>query len=207
MLFGTAESGPAAGAVPGGVASGGVASGGVVGVIFLAGPLAISRQFLVMRASATVKYWACSPSAAKRPRSVPVSHAWTPSSSSASNKARRREAVDALLDQAVGEPEARGDRPGVELLPHREEDRQRGEYYAVQRERPFYGSLVKFMTEGPVVVMSLEAPDAIRLRVGERALHVAEHLALDQCGRQRAAVEHQERLIAARRQLVHQPRR
>jgi len=35
-------------------------------------------------------------------------------------------------------------------------------FYAVHRERPFYGSLVKFMTEGPVVVMALEAPDAIR---------------------------------------------
>src|ERR1700734_2315596 len=35
-------------------------------------------------------------------------------------------------------------------------------FYAVHRERPFYASLVKFMTEGPVVVMVLEAPDAIR---------------------------------------------
>lgn len=35
-------------------------------------------------------------------------------------------------------------------------------FYAVHRERPFFASLVKFMTEGPVVVMALEAPDAIR---------------------------------------------
>ena len=35
-------------------------------------------------------------------------------------------------------------------------------FYAVHRERPFFASLVKFMTEGPVVVMVLEAPDAIR---------------------------------------------
>src|ERR1700722_12482449 len=35
-------------------------------------------------------------------------------------------------------------------------------FYAVHRERPFFGSLVKFMTEGPVVVMVLEAPDAIK---------------------------------------------
>ena len=35
-------------------------------------------------------------------------------------------------------------------------------FYAVHRERPFYGSLVKFMTEGPVIVMVLEAPDAIK---------------------------------------------
>jgi nucleoside-diphosphate kinase len=35
-------------------------------------------------------------------------------------------------------------------------------FYGVHRERPFYPSLVKFMTEGPVVVMVLEAPDAIK---------------------------------------------
>jgi nucleoside-diphosphate kinase len=35
-------------------------------------------------------------------------------------------------------------------------------FYAVHKERPFYGSLVKFMTEGPVVVMVLEAPGAIK---------------------------------------------
>lgn len=35
-------------------------------------------------------------------------------------------------------------------------------FYAVHKERPFYGSLVKFMTEGPVVVMVLEAEDAIK---------------------------------------------
>jgi nucleoside-diphosphate kinase len=35
-------------------------------------------------------------------------------------------------------------------------------FYAVHKERPFYGSLVKFMTEGPVVVLVLEAPDAIK---------------------------------------------
>ena len=35
-------------------------------------------------------------------------------------------------------------------------------FYAVHKERPFYGSLVKFMTEGPVVVLVLEAQDAIK---------------------------------------------
>jgi nucleoside-diphosphate kinase len=35
-------------------------------------------------------------------------------------------------------------------------------FYAVHRERGFYRSLVTFMTEGPVVVMVLEAPDAIK---------------------------------------------
>ena len=35
-------------------------------------------------------------------------------------------------------------------------------FYYVHKERPFFGSLVKFMTEGPVVLMVLEAEDAIR---------------------------------------------
>jgi nucleoside-diphosphate kinase len=34
-------------------------------------------------------------------------------------------------------------------------------FYAVHRERPFFGSLVTFMTEGPVVVMVLERENAI----------------------------------------------
>jgi nucleoside-diphosphate kinase len=35
-------------------------------------------------------------------------------------------------------------------------------FYAVHRERPFFASLTKFMSRGPVVVMALESPDAIR---------------------------------------------
>jgi nucleoside-diphosphate kinase len=35
-------------------------------------------------------------------------------------------------------------------------------FYAVHKERPFFSGLVKFMTEGPVVVMALEREDAIK---------------------------------------------
>ena len=35
-------------------------------------------------------------------------------------------------------------------------------FYAVHRERPFFGSLTGFMSSGPAVVIVLEAPDAIR---------------------------------------------
>jgi nucleoside-diphosphate kinase len=35
-------------------------------------------------------------------------------------------------------------------------------FYAVHRERPFFGSLTKFMSTGPIVVLALEAPDAIK---------------------------------------------
>jgi nucleoside-diphosphate kinase len=34
-------------------------------------------------------------------------------------------------------------------------------FYAVHRERPFFPSLVKFMTEGSVIVLALEREDAI----------------------------------------------
>lgn len=38
-------------------------------------------------------------------------------------------------------------------------------FYAVHKGRPFYESLVRFMTSGPVVPMVLEAPNAaVRLR-------------------------------------------
>lgn len=34
-------------------------------------------------------------------------------------------------------------------------------FYAVHRERPFFGELVEFMTRGPVVVACLEAENAV----------------------------------------------
>ncbi len=40
--------------------------------------------------------------------------------------------------------------------------REQGEtFYAVHRERPFFGELVEFMTSGPVVVQVLEGENAI----------------------------------------------
>ena len=35
-------------------------------------------------------------------------------------------------------------------------------FYAVHRERPFFGSLTAFMSSGPAFVLVLEAPDAIK---------------------------------------------
>ena len=34
-------------------------------------------------------------------------------------------------------------------------------FYSVHRERPFYDALVRFMTEGPVVVAALQRADAV----------------------------------------------
>jgi nucleoside-diphosphate kinase len=35
-------------------------------------------------------------------------------------------------------------------------------FYAVHRERPFFGALTDFMSSGPCVLLALDAPDAIR---------------------------------------------
>ena len=37
-----------------------------------------------------------------------------------------------------------------------------GEFYAVHRERPFYPSLVTFMTSGPAIPLALEADNAVK---------------------------------------------
>jgi nucleoside-diphosphate kinase len=43
-------------------------------------------------------------------------------------------------------------------------DRELAErHYAVHRERPFFGSLVEFITSGPLVAMALEGPSAIAM--------------------------------------------
>ena len=38
---------------------------------------------------------------------------------------------------------------------------QAHEFYAVHRERPFFASLVKFMMEGPVIIVALERDNAV----------------------------------------------
>ena len=39
--------------------------------------------------------------------------------------------------------------------------KQAGEFYAVHRERPFYGALVEFMTSGPCMPLVLEQANAV----------------------------------------------
>jgi nucleoside-diphosphate kinase len=41
-------------------------------------------------------------------------------------------------------------------------DAQARGFYAVHSERSFFGGLVTFMTEGPIIVMALEREDAIK---------------------------------------------
>jgi nucleoside-diphosphate kinase len=36
-----------------------------------------------------------------------------------------------------------------------------GEFYAIHKERPFYGELVEFMSSGPIIAAILEKPNAV----------------------------------------------
>lgn len=41
------------------------------------------------------------------------------------------------------------------------DEAQAGRFYAVHKERPFYGDLVAFMTSGPIVIQVLEGEGAV----------------------------------------------
>jgi nucleoside-diphosphate kinase len=60
----------------------------------------------------------------------------------------------------ISEIEKAGFRIQAMKMLHLTEPQAQGFYY-VHKERPFFGSLVKFMTEGPIVAMVLEADNAI----------------------------------------------
>jgi nucleoside-diphosphate kinase len=60
----------------------------------------------------------------------------------------------------VSEIEKAGFRIRAMKMLHLTEPQAQGFYY-VHKERPFFGSIVKFMTEGPIVAMVLEADNAI----------------------------------------------
>jgi nucleoside-diphosphate kinase len=72
---------------------------------------------------------------------------------------------DAVASRHVGQVVRRIEREGFQIRAMRMlhlSQREAEGFYAVHRERPFFGSLTQFMSEGPVVVLALEAPDAIR---------------------------------------------
>ncbi len=65
---------------------------------------------------------------------------------------------------AAGEILSRFEKAGLAIIAMKKirltEQQARG-FYAVHKERAFYGDLVKFMTSGPVVVSVLEGPNAV----------------------------------------------
>jgi nucleoside-diphosphate kinase len=72
---------------------------------------------------------------------------------------------DAVAARQAGEILAIVEKAGFRILSLRmtrlTEQQAKG-FYAVHSEKPFFAGLVKFMTEGPIVVMGLEREDAIR---------------------------------------------
>jgi nucleoside-diphosphate kinase len=72
---------------------------------------------------------------------------------------------DAVAKNAIGQITAKLEAAGLRVVASRMvrlTDTQAKAFYAVHKERPFYGDLVKFMTEGPVVVQVLEGEDAVK---------------------------------------------
>jgi nucleoside-diphosphate kinase len=49
----------------------------------------------------------------------------------------------------------------VALKMTRLSEKKAGEFYAVHRERPFYGELVEFMSRGPIIAAILEKENAV----------------------------------------------
>ncbi|MDH3636367.1 MAG: nucleoside-diphosphate kinase [Gammaproteobacteria bacterium] len=71
---------------------------------------------------------------------------------------------DAVAKNVIGEIYNRFEKAGLCIIAARMEHlsaEKAGEFYAVHKERPFYGDLVEFMTSGPVMVQVLEGEDAI----------------------------------------------
>ena len=72
---------------------------------------------------------------------------------------------DAVEKKVAGQILARIEESGLEILAMKKiqltEQGARG-FYAVHKERPFFGDLVAFMTSGPVVALVLEGEGAIK---------------------------------------------
>ena len=71
---------------------------------------------------------------------------------------------DAVAKNVIGEIYSRFEKAGLKIVASKMmqlSEEKAGEFYAVHKERPFYGELVAFMTSGPVMVQVLEGDDAI----------------------------------------------
>ena len=72
---------------------------------------------------------------------------------------------DAVKKNVIGKICARFEAAGLRIAAARMTHLSRAQaegFYAVHRERPFFGDLVKFMTSGPVVIQVLEGEGAIQ---------------------------------------------
>ncbi|MGV3519641.1 nucleoside-diphosphate kinase [Luteitalea sp.] len=71
---------------------------------------------------------------------------------------------DAVKNGVTGKILARIEQEGFRIVAMRMKHLSKSEaegFYAVHREKPFFGGLTDFMSSGPCVLLCLEAPDAI----------------------------------------------
>ncbi|MBW2715164.1 MAG: nucleoside-diphosphate kinase [Deltaproteobacteria bacterium] len=71
---------------------------------------------------------------------------------------------DAVAAGAAGDILSRFEKAGLTIIALKKmrlTEAQAQGFYAVHKERPFFGDLVKFMTEGPIVVIALEGENSI----------------------------------------------
>ncbi len=71
---------------------------------------------------------------------------------------------DAVAKNVVGQIISRFEKADLNIVAakmmHLTKD-QAEQFYAIHKERPFFGELVAFMTSGPVMVMTLEGENAV----------------------------------------------
>ena len=71
---------------------------------------------------------------------------------------------DAVAKNVIGPITAKFEAAGLRIIASkmvRLTEAQAQAFYGVHRERPFFAGLVKFMTEGPVIVQVLEGENAV----------------------------------------------
>ena len=71
---------------------------------------------------------------------------------------------DAVANNVIGEIYARFEKAGLKIVASKMKHLSKQEaegFYAVHRERPFFGALVNFMISGPVVIQVLEGDNAV----------------------------------------------
>ncbi len=71
---------------------------------------------------------------------------------------------DAVAKNVIGQIYARFEKAGLKIIAarmlHLSREQAEG-FYAVHKERPFFGELVDFMTSGPVIAQVLEGENAV----------------------------------------------
>ena len=71
---------------------------------------------------------------------------------------------DAVAKNVIGDIYSRFEKAGLRIIAAKMKHLSQAEaegFYAVHRERPFFGDLVSFMISGPVIIQVLEGEDAV----------------------------------------------